>query len=148
MTIAPGTPGAMGRFGPPLKDFLLVEDETAAQVPDTFTVWFNASCSKCRGARDLLSEHEVDATYLRYLEDVPSRRELERVIGMLGIDDPRAMMRTGEARYKELGLGTATADELIEAMVANPILIERPIVIRGDRAVIARPPERLLELLD
>ncbi len=138
----------MGCFGPLLKDSPFVDDKSVSQAPDEVTVWFNASCSKCRGARDLLTEHKVDATYLRYLEDVPSRRDLERVIAMLGIDDPRAMMRTGEARYKELGLDGATADELIEAMAAHPILIERPIVLRGDRAVIARPPERLLELLD
>lgn len=111
-------------------------------------MWFNASCSKCRGARDLLVEHHVEARYVRYLEDAPGRQELERVIRLLGIDDPRVMMRTGEDVYRKLNLAEATSDELIDAMVANPILIERPIVIRGDRAVIARPPEHLLELLD
>lgn len=114
---------------------------------ETTTVWFNPSCSKCRGARDLLAEQGVDATYVHYLEDAPSRAELERVLGLLGFDDPRLMMRRGEAVYGELGL--AHVDDrgaLLEAMVEHPILIERPIVIRGDRAVIARPPERLLEL--
>src|SRR5438445_7574434 len=115
-------------------------------MPDV-TVYFNPSCSKCRASKELLEEHGVDAVYVRYLEEAPSREELERVMGLLGIDDPRAMMRTGEARYKELGLASAGRDELLDAMVADPILIERPIVIRGDRAVIARPPERLLELL-
>jgi arsenate reductase len=57
------------------------------------------------------------------------------------------MMRTGEAIYKELGLASKSGDELIAAMVEHPVLIERPIVAKGDRAVIARPPERLLELL-
>ncbi|MGH2687166.1 MAG: ArsC/Spx/MgsR family protein, partial [Actinomycetota bacterium] len=75
------------------------------------------------------------------------RSEIERVLGLLGEDDPRAMMRTGEAVYKELGLADADRDQLLDAMVAHPILIERPIVIRGDRAVIARPPERLHEIL-
>lgn len=116
-------------------------------MPDDVTVFFNPSCSKCRGARDILEEQGVDATYVRYLEDAPSRAELERVMGLLGIDDPRAMMRTGEAVYKELGLASAGRDALLDAMVEHPILIERPIVIRGDRAVIARPPEKLLELL-
>jgi arsenate reductase len=88
----------------------------------------------------------VDADYFRYLDAAPSREELQRVMGMLGIDDPRQMMRTGEAVYKELGLATAERDELLEAMTKHPILIERPIVIRGDRAVIARPPEKLLDL--
>ena len=112
------------------------------------TVLFNPSCSKCRGARDLLAERGVDADYLRYLDDTPSRAELERILGLLGLDDPRGMMRTGEAIYRELGLGEASRDELLDAMVEHPILIERPIVIRGDRAVIARPPEKLLDLLD
>jgi arsenate reductase (glutaredoxin) len=115
--------------------------------PDGVTVFFNPSCSKCRGARELLDQRGVDATYVRYLDDAPSRAELERVMGLLGIDDPRAMMRTGESVYSELDLAAADRDALLDAMVAHPILIERPIVIRGDRAVIARPPEKLLELL-
>lgn len=112
------------------------------------TVWFNPACSKCRGTRELLGERGVEADYVRYLDDTPDRAEIERVMGLLGIDDPRDMMRTGEAVYAELGLGDAAAEDLIDAMVANPILIERPIVIRGDRAVIARPPEKALELLE
>jgi arsenate reductase len=111
------------------------------------TVWFNPSCSKCRGARDLLGEHGVEADYVQYLQDTPPREEIERVLGLLGSDDPRTMMRTGEAVYGELGLASADRDALLDAMAAHPILIERPIVIRGDRAVIGRPPERLLELL-
>ncbi|MBV8959640.1 MAG: arsenate reductase (glutaredoxin) [Actinobacteria bacterium] len=111
------------------------------------TVWFNPNCSKCRGARDLLDEQGVACELVRYLEDSPSRAEIQRVMGLLGIDDPRAMMRTGEAVYKEENLAEASADELLDAMVRHPILIERPIIIRGDRAVIGRPPERLMELL-
>ena len=111
------------------------------------TVWFNPSCSKCRGARDLLGEQGVDASYYEYLQEQPKRDDIERVMELLGIDDPRQMMRTGEAVYGELGLADADRDRLIQAMVEHPILVERPIVIRGDRAVIARPPERLLELL-
>ena len=118
-------------------------------MADEISVYFNPSCSKCRGAQDLLTDRGVDANYVRYLDDVPARDELERVMGLLGIDDPRDMMRTGEPVYRELALGEATVsrDELLDAMTAHPILIERPIVIAGDRAVIARPPERLLELL-
>lgn len=84
---------------------------------------------------------------MRYLDDTPTRDEIERVLGLLGTGDPRAMMRTGEAIYKELGLAGADRDALLDAMAAHPILIERPIVIKGDRAVVARPPEKLLELL-
>ena len=110
-------------------------------------VYFNPNCSKCRGARDLLEEQGVEADYFRYLDEAPSREELERVMGLLGIDDPRQMMRTGESTYAELGLADADRDRLLEAMTTHPILIERPIVIRGDRAVIARPPEKLLDLM-
>ena len=117
-------------------------------MSDDTTVWFNPSCSKCRGARDLLADKGVDAAYVEYLKETPSRAELERVLGLLGFDDPREMMRTGEGVYGELGLGSVSdRGALLDAMVEHPILIERPIVIRGDRAVIGRPPERLLDLL-
>ncbi len=123
-------------------------DEKSAQDSDEVIVWFNPSCSKCRGARDLLDEKNVKATYVRYLEESPSREEIERIIGLLNVDNPKQMMRTGEAIYKELNLANANPDELIDAMVANPILIERPIVILNNKtAVIARPPELLLALL-
>jgi arsenate reductase len=115
---------------------------------DEVCVLFNGACSKCRGARALLSERGVDAVYREYLVDSPNRAELEHLMTLLGIDDPRLMMRPGEAEYAELGLADAGPDALLDAIVAHPILLERPIVIRGDRAVIARPPERALELLD
>ncbi len=118
-----------------------------ADPQDDVLVYFNPNCSKCRGAKELLDEKGVDADYFRYLDEAPSREELERVMGLLGIDDPRAMMRTGESVYKELGLADADRDALLDAMTQNPILIERPIVIRGDKAVIARPPEKLLDLM-
>jgi arsenate reductase len=114
---------------------------------DDITVWFNPSCSKCRSTRDLLAENDASCELVHYLKETPSRAEIERVLGLLGLDDPRGMMRSGEAVYKELGLADASREELLDAMVAHPILIERPIVIRGDRAVIGRPPERALELL-
>ena len=112
------------------------------------TVYFNPACSKCRTARSYLSERGVEAEYVNYLKQAPTADDLRRVMALLGIDDPRQMMRTGEPVYAELGLAGAGPDELLEAMALNPILIERPIVIRGDRAVIARPPERVLELVD
>ena len=114
---------------------------------DELTVWFNPDCSKCRTVSGFLAERGVDANYVRYLEQTPPRSEIEAVLARLGTDDPRAIMRTGEAVYTELGLAGADRDALLEAMVANPILIERPIVIRGDRAVIGRPPENVLDLL-
>ena len=111
-------------------------------------MWFNPSCSKCRTTQGILQEHGVDADYVRYLDQAPARDELVRVLGLLGTTDPRAIARTGESVWKELGLADATDDEILDAMAANPILIERPIVIRGDRAVIGRPPENVLALLE
>jgi arsenate reductase len=110
-------------------------------------VLFNPGCSKCRGARELLSERGVDAEYVEYLKTAPTRDDLQRYMTLLGIDDPRQMMRTGESVYSELGLADAESDQLLQAITEHPILLERPIVIVGDRAVIARPPEKLLDLL-
>jgi arsenate reductase len=112
------------------------------------TVWFNPRCSQCRQAAELLRERGVDADKLPYLDDPPSREEIVRVLGLLGAEDPRAMMRTQESLYRELDLDAADDATLIEAMAEHPELIERPIVIRGDEAIVARPPELLLSLLD
>jgi len=119
----------------------------APPAPGSLTVWFNPNCSKCRTVQGILTEKGVEAEYVRYLEQAPSRDQIEEVLQMLGTDDPRAITRTGEAVYKELGLAGADRDALLDAMVANPILIERPIVIRGERAVVGRPPENVLDLL-
>jgi arsenate reductase len=116
-------------------------------VADT-TMYFNPSCSKCRTAEGLLRERDIDAEIVRYLDQPPSVEDLRRLMQLLGIDDPRAMMRRGESIYDELHLDDAGHDELLRAISEHPILLERPIVVRGDRAVIARPPERLLELLE
>lgn len=95
----------------------------------------------------ILAGRGVAADYVRYLEKAPTRAELEVVLAKLGADDPRAMMRTGEDVYQRLGLADASRGELFEAMVEYPVLIERPIVVVGRRAVVARPAERVLELL-
>lgn len=110
------------------------------------SVFFNPKCSNCRTAQGILEERGIDADYVRYLEHAPSRADLEDVLAKLGTDDPREIVRTKEPVYAELGLETADRDRLLDAMAANPILIQRPIVIHGDRAVVARPPERLLDL--
>lgn len=112
------------------------------------SVFFNPDCSNCRTAQAILAERGIEVDYIRYLETSPSRADLEDVLTKLGTDDPRDIVRDTEPIYAELGLGSAGRDELLDAMAAHPILIQRPIVIHGDRAVVARPPERLLELLD
>jgi arsenate reductase len=111
-------------------------------------VWYNPRCSKCRGAEELLAEYGVPARQVRYLDEPPSPAEITRVLALLGTTDPRVLMRTSEPRYAELGLAAATPGQLIEAMSAYPELIERPVVIWADRAVVARPPELLVPLLE
>jgi arsenate reductase len=109
------------------------------------TVWLNPRCSKCRGAEELLADRGVETEKVFYLDTPPSRAEIARVVDLLG-GDPRTLTRTGEPEYA--GLEDAGRDQLLDALAQHPRLIERPVVIRGDRAVVARPPERLLELLD
>ncbi len=84
---------------------------------------------------------------IRYLDEPPTIEDLRQLMQRLGIDDPRLMMRTGEPVYAELVLADQAGDALLEAITRHPILLERPIFVVGDRAVIARPPERVLELL-
>lgn len=113
------------------------------------TVWFNGRCSKCRTTQAILQERGVEADYVQYLEQTPTKEELRRVLTLLGASSPRQIVRTGEDVWKQLALpDDAPDDDVLDAMVANPILIERPIVIVGDRAVVGRPPERVLEILD
>jgi arsenate reductase len=110
-------------------------------------LYVNYECSKCRSALAILDEHAVEAEHVRYLDEPPTVADLQRLMALLAIDDPRQMMRTGEPVYAELGLENATPAQLLDAITSHPILLERPIFVVGDRAVIARPPERLLELL-
>lgn len=112
------------------------------------TVWFNPSCSKCRTTQALLAERGVEASYVEYLQTAPTTAELRRVLAMLGTDDPRTIARVNDPLWAELGLDATPDDRILEALHQHPILIERPIVIVGDRAVIARPPSRVLDLLD
>ena len=109
-------------------------------------IWHNPRCSKSRQGLALLQENGVDPEVRLYLTDTPTEAELADVIEKLGIS-PRDLLRTGEAIYRELGLKDADDSAIIPAMAANPKLIERPIVIDGDRAVVGRPPENILSLL-
>ena len=108
-------------------------------------IWFNPSCSKCNAALDLIEEEGHDPTVVRYLDTPPTREDLERVLHLLGFDDPRLLMRTDEPVYA--GLEEASPAELLDAMVRHPVLIQRPVVIAGGKAVIGRPPERVLDIL-
>jgi len=117
-------------------------------VREDVVIWYNPQCSKCRGAEDLLGAYGVAPNRVLYLDDPPARAEIVRVLGLLGARSPLELMRTSEPRYAELGLADATADELINAMSRFPELIQRPVVIWADRAVVARPPELLVPLLE
>lgn len=109
--------------------------------------WHNPRCSKSRAGLALLQEQGAELSVRKYLDDAPSAQELSDAQSKLGLSAIE-MMRTGEKRFKELGLTKTTPDaELLQAMVENPILIERPLAISGDKAVIGRPPEALLSLL-
>ncbi|MBC9251743.1 arsenate reductase (glutaredoxin) [Pseudomonas alcaligenes] len=112
------------------------------------TLYHNPRCSKSRGALELLEARGLTPAVVRYLETPPSASELQALLGKLGIG-ARQLLRTGEDEYKALNLADASLSEaqLIAAMVAHPKLIERPILIAGDKAVIGRPPEKVLELL-
>ena len=112
------------------------------------TIWHNPRCSKSRQTLALLEERGISPAVRLYLDDAPSTTEVTQVLSQLGIE-PWELLRRGEKVFKELGLGKDTDDDaLIEAMSANPILIERPIVIHGGGAALGRPPENVLGLFD
>jgi arsenate reductase len=111
------------------------------------TIYHNPKCSKSRGALALLEQRGVDATVIEYLKTPPTAAELAALAAKLGIA-PEQLVRKGEDVYKQHYAGkTLSAEEWIAAMVRHPILIERPIVVVGDRAVLGRPPENVERLL-
>ena len=111
-------------------------------------IWHNPRCSKSRQTLALLEDHGIEPEVRLYLEAPLSSEELTDVIAKLEID-PWALLRRGEAVFKELGLSKdSDTKTIIEAMCQHPILIERPVVIRGDGAALGRPPEAVLTLLD
>ena len=116
-------------------------------MPRQPLLYSNPACSKCRTAVAILDEHHVQAETIAYLDVPPTVEELKGLMRLLDIDNPRLMMRTGESVYVELALADQEGDALLRAISRHPILLERPIFVVGDRAIIARPPERLLELL-
>jgi arsenate reductase (glutaredoxin) len=116
-------------------------------MSEKVTIWHNPRCGKSRDALKLLEAEGITPEIVRYLDDTPSEAEIRRVLGMLGIA-ARDLMRTKEAIYKELGLRAVTDDDaLIRAMAEHPKLIERPVVIKDGKAVIGRPPEKVVELV-
>ena len=112
-------------------------------------LYHNPRCSKSRGTLQLLRERGIEPRVIAYLDTPPSRDELRELLAMLDMP-ARDLLRTGEAEYAELELADTnkSEDELIDAMASHPRLIERPIFVHLGRAVLGRPPERVLDLLD
>ncbi len=111
-------------------------------------IWHNPRCSKSREALKLLQEKGIEPKIYKYLDEHPTKEQIKEVLKMLGVG-PREIMRTKEKIYKELGLKDVDDDEkLIEAMAEHPKLIERPIVIKEGKAVLGRPPQKVIELVE
>ncbi|WP_153556294.1 arsenate reductase (glutaredoxin) [Roseimaritima sediminicola] len=111
-------------------------------------IYHNPRCTKSRQTLALLEEHGIDADVVRYLDQPPSEAELTEIIRLLGIE-PKQLVRTKEKLFAELGLKGAELSEAqwIKTLADHPKLIERPIVVHGNRAAIGRPPENVLEIL-
>jgi arsenate reductase (glutaredoxin) len=123
-----------------------------ADAPGTHpvTIFHNPGCSKSRGALDMLNERSIDYRVVDYLVSPPSRETLTMIVSKL-VDPAPELIRTTDERFIELGVDPSAyrnADEVIAFLLVHPDLMQRPIVVAGDRAVIARPIERLAELLD
>jgi len=113
-----------------------------------FTIYHNPRCSKSRLTLELLKDKGIDPKVILYLETPPSEKELVIILKKLNME-AKELLRKGEAEFKEQNLSDASKSEedIIQAMVHFPKLMERPIVIYGDRAVIGRPPENVLKII-
>ena len=111
-------------------------------------IYHNPRCSKSRATLGLLEEKGVNATVVKYLETPPSKEQLEFILNQLGLE-PRQLMRKHEKEYKENNLAdeSLSRDDLIEAMIKFPKIIERPIVVKDGKVAIGRPPENVLAIL-
>lgn len=112
------------------------------------TILHNPRCSKSRQALDLLQQHGIAPQIIEYLQTPPNAAELERILSILAME-PRDLMRREEPEYQQQQLDnpTLSREQLIAAMQAHPKLIQRPIVISGNKAIIGRPPENVLTIL-
>lgn len=113
-----------------------------------FSIYHNPRCSKSRQTLALLEEQGIEPEVILYLEKPPSAKTLKAVIGKLGIS-PRELLRKGEADYKQQNLADSSLSDtaLVKTMCEYPKLIERPIVIKGQKAILGRPPENVLQLI-
>jgi len=118
-------------------------------MSDAVTIYHNPRCSKSRETLSLLQSHGVEPQVLLYLETPPDATTLRNLVQMLNLSSARDLMRQKEDLYRTLNLADSTLSEeaLIQAMVENPKLIERPVVVKGGQARIGRPPKQVLEIL-
>lgn len=114
----------------------------------TITIWHNPRCSKSRQTLELLRKRAIDPTIREYLKEPPSTAEIEKLIDLVG-GDPAELIRDGEREFKTLRKKKSELGKvaIAAAIAAHPILLQRPIVVAGKRAVIGRPPEAVLPLL-
>jgi arsenate reductase len=120
-----------------------------ADKPNSITLYHNPKCSKSRQTLELLRQNGVEPEIIEYLKAPPSVAELDSILRKLGMQ-PRELLRVGEEAYTTAGLNDPSLgrEELLARMVANPSVIERPIVVKGERAAIGRPPENALDVLE
>lgn len=115
----------------------------------TLTIFHNPSCSKSRGALEILNDRGVPCDVVAYLQSPPDRKTLEEILTLLDVAPTRLVRR--DRRFAELGLADAdceTKEQVVDLLLEHPELMERPVVVKGERAVIGRPSERVLELLE
>lgn len=112
------------------------------------TIYHNPRCSKSRQTLELLQENNISPEIILYLDNPPSKPQLKKLLGKLGMT-ARDLLRTSEDAYKARGLADKSLDDdvLLDAMIAEPKLIQRPIVVAGDKAVLGRPPENVLAII-
>lgn len=125
-----------------------IHKRTGTGPMSQITMYHNPRCSKSRETLSLLAEQGIEPDIVEYLKTPPDAAQLEEILYLLGLE-PRALLRTGEAEYQELGLDDAGLgpEQLIQAMVEHPKLIQRPIVLANGKAALGRPPEQVLEIL-
>jgi arsenate reductase len=120
-----------------------------AKLMTDYTLFHNPRCSKSRQTLALLEDNGIQPTIVKYLDDTPDAATLKTLVKKLGLPSAHDLVRNKEADYKTAGLSAESSDdEVIAAMVQYPKLIERPILVRGNKAVLGRPPENALNLLD
>ena len=115
---------------------------------EKITIWHNPRCSKSREAMSILEKNNCESDVVKYLDAKPSETEIKKVLELLGFQSARELMRTKESIYKELSLqGEENEEKLIEAMATHHKLIERPILIKNNRAIIGRPTSIIADFI-